>query len=62
MSFLPEDLGSYKQTPYESITKEQFEELSKNLHEIDLRNVVELTDNTTLVDNVACAGGACEIV
>jgi ribonucleoside-triphosphate reductase len=62
MSCLPEDLGSYKQAPFESITEEQYNEMSKTLHNIDLRNVVELTDNTTLVDNVACAGGACEIV
>jgi ribonucleoside-diphosphate reductase alpha chain len=63
MSFLPEDLGSYKQAPYDSCTKEQFEELAKNLHEIDLRNVVEISDMTNLVDQAACVGGAsCEIV
>jgi ribonucleoside-triphosphate reductase len=63
MSFLPEDLGSYKQAPYESITKEEFEELSKGLHNIDLRNVVEMSDMTNLVDQAACVGGAsCEIV
>jgi ribonucleoside-triphosphate reductase len=63
MSFLPEDLGSYKQAPYDSCTKEQFEELAKNLHEIDLRNVVEISDMTNLVDQAACVGGAsCEII
>ena len=62
MSFLPEDLGSYKQAPYESITKEQFEELSKGLHNIDLRNVVEMSDMTNLVDQAACSGNNCEIV
>jgi len=62
MSFLPEDLGTYKQAPFESITEEQFEKLSVNLHTIDLRNVVEMSDNTSLVDQQACSGGACEVV
>ena len=62
MSCLPEDLGSYKQTPFSTITKEEFEELSSHLHNIDLRNVVEMSDMTNLMDQAACAGGACEIV
>lgn len=62
MSCLPEDLGSYKQTPFESITEEQYNEMVTHLHSIDLRNVVEMSDNTNLVDNVACAGGACEVI
>jgi ribonucleoside-diphosphate reductase alpha chain len=62
MSCLPEDLGSYKQAPYETITKEQFIEMSKNLHNVDLKNVVEISDETNLVDQAACAGGACEVV
>ena len=62
MSFLPEDLGSYKQAPFESITKEEYDELSKTLHTIDLRNVVEMSDSTNLTDQAACAGGAsCEV-
>ena len=62
MSCLPEDLGSYRQTPFESITEEQYNEMVTHLHNIDLRNVVEMSDNTNLVDNVACAGGACEVI
>ena len=62
LSFLPEDLGTYKQAPYETITKEEFEEQVKSLHEVDLSRVVEMTDNTALMDQVACASGACEIV
>lgn len=61
LSFLPEDLGSYIQTPYEDITKEQYEEAVKSLHEIDLTKVVELADNTARQDELACAGGACEV-
>jgi ribonucleoside-diphosphate reductase alpha chain len=62
MSFLPEDLGSYRQPPYESITKEQFEEMSKGLHNVDLTKIIEMSDNTDLMDQVACASGACDIV
>jgi ribonucleoside-diphosphate reductase alpha chain len=62
MSCLPEDLGSYKQAPYSSITEEQFIEMSKNLHNVNLKNVVEISDETNLVDQAACAGNNCEIV
>jgi hypothetical protein len=33
-----------------------------HLHGIDLSKVVEFDDNTSLADQAACAGGACEIV
>ena len=62
MSCLPEDLGSYKQTPYETITEEQYNEMVTHLHNIDLRNVVEMSDMTNLMENLACSGGSCEIV
>jgi ribonucleoside-diphosphate reductase alpha chain len=62
MSCLPEDLGSYKQTPFETITEEQYNEMSQHLHTIDLRNVVEFSDATSLMDQAACAGGACEVI
>ena len=62
LSFLPEDLGTYKQAPFETITEEQFNEAVKSLHEVDLSRVVEISDNTALMDQAACAGGACEIV
>jgi ribonucleoside-triphosphate reductase (thioredoxin) len=62
LSFLPEDLGTYKQAPFETITEEEFNEAVKSLHEVDLSRVVEMSDNTALMDQAACAGGACEIV
>ena len=62
LSFLPEDLGSYKQPPYETITKEEFEAVVSSLHSVDLSKVIEFVDNTALMENLACAGGACEIV
>jgi len=53
---------TYPQLPFEDITKEKFDELVQHLHGIDLSTVVEFDDNTTLADQAACAGGACEIV
>jgi len=62
LSVLPYFGGSYTQAPFEDITKEQFEEMVKHLHQVDLSKVVEFDDNTALMDQAACAGGACEIV
>jgi len=62
LSFLPEDLGTYKQAPFETISKQDFDEAVKSLHTVDLSRVIEMTDNTALMDQAACAGGACEIV
>lgn len=61
LSFLPEDLGTYVQTPFETITKEQYDELVGKIHDIDVKDIVEMEDNTTLKENLACAGGNCEI-
>jgi hypothetical protein len=33
----------------------------EKLHSIDLSKVVELSDETDLSGELACAGGACEI-
>jgi len=62
LSVLPEDLGTYVQAPFSTITKEQFETAVSSLHSIDLTKVIEMDDNTALMESVACASGACEIV
>jgi len=62
LSVLPYFGGSYTQAPFEDITKEQFDEMAQHLHNIDLSQIVEFTDDTALMDQAACAGGACEIV
>jgi len=61
LSFLPEDLGTYVQTPFETIAKEQYDEMVGKIHDIDVKDIVEMEDNTTLKENLACAGGNCEI-
>ena len=62
LSFLPEDLGTYKQAPFETITKEEFEKAITSLNSVDLTKVIEMDDMTALMESVACASGACEIV
>jgi ribonucleoside-diphosphate reductase alpha chain len=62
LSVLPYFGGSYTQSPYEDCTEEQFDEMVTHLHNIDLSKVVEFSDETALMDQAACAGGACEIV
>jgi ribonucleoside-diphosphate reductase alpha chain len=61
LSFLPEDLGSYAQTPFESITKQEYDQFVTNLNALNVANIVEISDNTKLMDQAACAGGNCEI-
>jgi ribonucleoside-diphosphate reductase alpha chain len=61
LSVLPYDGGTYIQAPFEDCTKEEFERLFAKLHSIDLSQVIELTDETDLSSELACAGGACEI-
>lgn len=62
ISLLPYDGGSYQQAPFEDINKEKYDEMSKLVKEIDLKQVKEETDNTARVETVACSGGACEII
>lgn len=62
ISVLPYDGGSYKQAPFEDISKEQYEYMSQFLKNINLKDVREEDDNTNLTSELACAGGACEIV
>lgn len=61
ISVLPYDGGTYVQAPFEDITKEQYELLVPKLASIDLTKIIEQHDNTDLVGEVACAGGACEV-
>jgi ribonucleoside-diphosphate reductase alpha chain len=61
LSVLPYSDHTYKQSPFEDCTKEEFEKLYSKLHSIDLSKVVELTDETNLSGELACVGGACEI-
>ena len=62
LAVLPFDGGSYVQAPFEDITEEKYYELLEHLHSINLENVIELDDDTKVSGELACAGGACELV
>jgi len=62
VSFLPRDNGTYRQAPYEEITKEQYEDLLKQTKtDIDWTGFKEETDQTTSAKELACSAGVCEI-
>lgn len=61
ISVLPADGGTYVQAPFEEISEEKFNEMVKHLHAIDITKVREISDETALNDQAACAGGICEI-
>ena len=61
LSVLPYNGGTYVQAPFEDISKSQFSGMSQCLNDIDLSQVREDKDETTLSAELACAGGACEI-
>jgi ribonucleoside-diphosphate reductase alpha chain len=61
ISLLPYDGGSYQQAPFEDCTEEKFQEYNKLVKDIDLTKVLEMDDQTNLAQQLACAGGVCEI-
>jgi len=61
LSVLPFNDHSYMQAPFEDIDETQYNEMVGHLHKIDLTKVVEVEDNTTLQEEVACGGGGCEV-
>ena len=62
LSVLPYDGGTYTQAPFEDITEEEYNRLMQTLTSVDLSNIIETEDETDLKGELACAGGACEIV
>ena len=61
LSVLPYFGHSYKQAPFEDITKEEYNTRLSSLHALDLTKVIELDDTVEFGQVAACAGGACEI-
>jgi len=62
LSVLPYDGGTYTQAPFEDIDKSKYETMMKSLTDVNLTDIVEVEDETDLAGELACAGGACEIV
>jgi ribonucleoside-diphosphate reductase alpha chain len=63
LSFLPRAGGVYKLAPYEEINKEQYEELSARVKDVDFSKLItyEKGDTTKGAKELACVSGTCEI-
>jgi ribonucleoside-triphosphate reductase (thioredoxin) len=61
LSVLPFDGGTYVDAPFTDCTKEEYEKKLKYLTNIDLTKIIEENDNTTLSQELACAGDGCII-
>ena len=63
LSLLPHDDSghTYKQAPFEDCSKETYESMMTTLVDVDISAIVELEDNTTQAENLACGAGGCEI-
>jgi ribonucleoside-diphosphate reductase alpha chain len=53
--------GSYKQAPFEDISKEEYEKRISSIHSVDLTKVIELDDAVDFGQVSACSGNQCEI-
>jgi ribonucleoside-diphosphate reductase alpha chain len=62
VSFLPMDLGSYRQAPYEEVDEDTYNRLKAVVPEsVDWNNFVEYDDNVEGVQTLSCTAGGCEI-
>jgi ribonucleoside-diphosphate reductase alpha chain len=61
LSVLPAFDHTYKQSPFEDITEDEYNARINTLKAIDLNKVMEIDDNVEFSQVAACAGGACEI-
>ena len=62
LSVLPFDGGTYQQAPFESCNEDIYNQYLNHFKDIDLRQVVEIEDNTEFDENIACSGGTCELI
>lgn len=63
LSFLPRDNHVYQLAPYETCTKERYEELAQKMGKVDFSKIVlyEKQDETDVKKELACVSGVCEI-
>lgn len=62
LSFLPADDHTYQQTPYEEVSKEEYERLVGEFPQVDFDSFWQWessNDTTSAAKNLACVGGAC---
>ena len=58
----PYDGGAYVQAPFEDCDEETYNKMMESLKEVDLSKIKEEEDNTDLKGEIACGGGACEVI
>ena len=63
LSFLPRSNHVYRLAPYQSITKEEYEEMAKRFQHVDYGKLYgyERADETDRKQELACVSGTCEI-
>jgi len=61
LSVLPFSNHVYKQAPFEDCPKEKYDVLVQTLEKVQVKEIIEMEDNTNLQGELACAGGACEL-
>lgn len=62
LSVLPYNDHTYKQAPFEDISESKYHELYSKLKSINLKDVIEIEDNTNLMGEIACGSSGCEII
>jgi len=62
ISFLPRSDHTYRQAPYTSVSYIDAEEMMQEMPEVDFSSYREEEDNTVASQELACTGGACEVV
>jgi ribonucleoside-diphosphate reductase alpha chain len=63
LSFLPRSNHVYQLAPYETITKERYDDMKKKVVDLDFSKIVtyEKVDEGDIKKELACVGGLCEI-
>ena len=64
LSFLPRDNHVYQLAPYEACDEKRYNQLSKRMQNIDFSKITtyEIKDETDVKNELACAGGTCEVI
>ena len=61
LSVLPYTEHTYIQSPFEDCSEEVYMNMMSSIKHLDLDRVIEGSDNTNLVGELACAGGSCAV-
>jgi len=61
LAVLPHDGSIYAQMPFESCSKGTYEKMMTYLSKINLSEIYESKDDTSVANELACAGGSCEL-